>query len=413
MRSRWLVFAGAFVLIGVGAAINVFSVLTRPLAALRGWELADISLGYSIFTLCVAVMGIVAGKIVDVGPPRPVLAIGSACFGVGWYLAGIVTTIPLLYLSLALAGCGCGLTYNPTIATTLRWFPDIRGKVSGALLASAAIGPATISPIANGLIESLGVARALNVLGLAYGVSMIVVVALMRRPPANWAPTAAAARQSASPRPLIKESTWREMVRTPSFWLMFAVMAIGATAGTMMINSLSNMAQFQVGVSAAFAAALVSVSTLSNLVGRLVSGAGFDRFGPLWTLVGILTLMIVAMGGFALARSAGFFIAVVVVLGFAFGGVMVVFPPMTSAVFGVVNSGINYGVMFLAYAVGGFIGPRLATALFDPNGAGYLRAYLAAGALAIVGVALTLVLIRRDPIRRATEAYHRELTATM
>ncbi|MGM8138110.1 hypothetical protein [Enterococcus italicus] len=55
----------------------------------------------------------------------------------------------------------------------------------------------------------------------------------------------------------------------------------------------------------------------------------------------------------------------IIILGASFGGVLVVFPPLTSKTFGMKNSGVNYGIMFFGYSIGAFFGPQIAARFVD------------------------------------------------
>ena len=48
-------------------------------------------------------------------------------------------------------------------------------------------------------------------------------------------------------------------------------------------------------------------------------------------------------------NQALFFVALAL-LGFSFGALLVIYPPLTGSAFGTTNLGVNYGIMFLGYA---------------------------------------------------------------
>lgn len=400
-RNRWLVFGAAFVITFFIAAIAVFSVFRNPLVDEHGWDATDVSVAMSIYLLFLAISGIGSGRIADRYGATRLMYAGGALFGLGWFLTGYATSIPMLYLTLGvIAGAGCGIVYNPAIATTLRWFPDIRGKVSGLLLASAAIGPAILAPVANWLIESHGVGVALRILGLVFAVFIFACGWAVSSPPegfrpAGWTPPDVTVTSS-TPRDL----TWSKMIATPVFWMMIIMFAAAATSGNMLVSSVSAISQVQVGAvgamdAAAFGAVVVSVSTLANFVGRLSFGALYDILGGISSLILSLGLTIVAMTAMIWASQVAVFVVCVAVLGFAFGGVLVLFPPLTSQRFGMTNIGINYGIMFLGYALGGFIGPRLG-ATYISTTAVEPAAYVGAIVIALVGVGLAIAVAAMD-----------------
>ena len=137
-HNRYGILSAAFVVMFFVASIALFSVFLTPLSEQNGWSKTDVSLSYSIFQTVMAVTGIFSGRISDKFGPRKVMLVGGLVFGLGWFLTGMATSIPMLYICHGvIAGMGNGLVYNPTLTTAQRWFPDIRGKASGILLADS------------------------------------------------------------------------------------------------------------------------------------------------------------------------------------------------------------------------------------------------------------------------------------
>nr|WP_277348188.1 OFA family MFS transporter [Bifidobacterium sp. DSM 109957] len=398
--------AAAFVVMFFVASIALFSVFLTPLSEQHGWSTAEVSLSYSIFQTVMAVTGIFSGRICDKFGPRKVMLIGGFVFGLGWFLTGMAGSIPMLYLFHGLiAGMGNGLVYNPALTTAQRWFPDIRGKASGILLAAAAIGPATLSPIASFLSSTFGVSTALKILGVTFWAAITLGALFVSPAPADYRP------KGWNPPTENKQAgttgdegfDWKGMLSTPRFYVLLLVYAAAATAGTMLVGALSAIAQEQVGsvgamTAAAFGAMVVSINTLSNFVGRLAFGAFYDKFGAFRCLSVMLVVTAVAMVTMSFATTAPFFIGCVIVLGCAFGALLVIYPPLTGETFGTTHLGINYGIMFLGYALGAWIGPRVATSLYS-EAFGYRNAFYAAAVITVIGLIVALLLAAK--VKRA------------
>src|SRR3982751_1689033 len=89
--------------------------------------------------------------------PRPVAITAAVLYGSGTVLAGFSHTLPLLYLTYGvLGGAGVGLAYIVPVATLLRWFPDRRGMITGIAVAGFGAGALVTAPIAETLIEAVG-----------------------------------------------------------------------------------------------------------------------------------------------------------------------------------------------------------------------------------------------------------------
>lgn len=84
-------------------------------------------------------------------------------------------------------------------------------------------------------------------------------------------------------------------------------------------------------------------------------------------------------------------------------GVLVAFPPLTSRQFGMKNFGINYGIMFFAYAIASLVGPQIASQLIDTTAGinAYQTAFYVAALVAAVGLVLLVFLYRIDRKKRA------------
>ncbi|MBW3089441.1 OFA family MFS transporter [Bifidobacterium miconisargentati] len=413
--NRYGVLSAAFVVMFFVASIALFSVFLNPLSEQHGWTPAEVSLSYSIFQTVMAVTGIFSGRISDKFGPRTVMLVGGFVFGLGWFLTGMADSLPMLYICHGLiAAVGNGLVYNPALTTAQRWFPDIRGKASGILLAAAAIGPATLAPVANALSSAFGVSNALRILGVTFWVTITLGSLFVQPAPADYRPKGwnppvadkpAAATASAASVASDDDGSFdfKAMLASPRFYVLLAVYAMAASSGTMLVGAVSSISQEHVGAvgtmtAAAFGAMAVSISTISNFLGRLTFGALYDKFGAFKCLSIMLVVTALAMVAMSFAYNAAFFVACVIVLGFAFGALLVIYPPLTGETFGTKHLGVNYGIMFLGYALGAWIGPRLATGLHSEV-YGYRMAFYAAAGITLLGLVIVLLLAAR--VRKA------------
>src|SRR4029077_10871950 len=76
-----------------------------------------------------------------------------------------------------------------------------------------------------------------------------------------------------------------EIVRTPSFWILWLIYFAGAGAGLMVISSISGMAKTTMKEAAFIAVAVMAVG---NASGRICAGLLSDKIGRRWTLMLVL-----------------------------------------------------------------------------------------------------------------------------
>lgn len=389
---RKVILGASLVSIFVCGAISSFSVFRDILVESTHSTTAQVLLTLTINQITMACFGIVSGKIVDKIGPKLVMTLGGAIFGLGWFLTAFVSSIPMLYLATGMVvGMGNGLIYNPALNTCLKWFPEKKGTIMGCCLCAASAGTFALAKAGAWLCATFGQ------MGFAYfGIAFLVAGALagffMKAPAAT---TGAAVVADAGYDNSLDSLS---MIKTLRFWFMFILFILAATASTMMVGALSNIAQAQLGVSPLEAANFVAINALSYLVGRLLVGRVYDKIGPLKMLAVLLVLIIAALLGmrFVGSHMVGFILCLVV-LSLACGGLLVVYPPFTASQFGMRYQGMNYGIMFLAYAIGTLVGPQIAAGFVDSSlgAAAYSSAYVVAALVTGVGLVLCLVMSKK------------------
>ena len=128
--------------------------------------------------------------------------------------------------------------------------------------------------------------------------------------------------------------------------------------------------------------------TLSRAAGSLS-----DRFGAVGTMRATFAASLLA--GLLLYLSGEgkeiLFYLGLALTGFSFGSIMGIYPGFTSAQFGRKNNSVNYGIMFIGFALAGLFGPSLMNTLLGATGR-YQPAFLVSAALAAVGELLLALL---------------------
>jgi MFS family permease len=77
------------------------------------------------------------------------------------------------------------------------------------------------------------------------------------------------------------------------------------------------------------------------------------------------------------------------IVGLCYGAAFAVFPSAITDIYGLKNFGINYGLMFTGWGLGGIIGPMIAASMFDSVG-NYKSAYMLAAILLIISIGIAM-----------------------
>ena len=95
------------------------------------------------------------------------------------------------------------------------------------------------------------------------------------------------------------------------------------------------------------------------------------------------------------AHSLSYFILCICLVGFSFGGLLVVFAPMVKIIFGSRFYNRNYGLIFIGYGIGAFVGPKISASFYDSTGS-YVAGYI--GSAILAGAAILLVFIAKKMV---------------
>ncbi len=390
--TRWRVFAGVWIQSLFTSATAFFSLFALPLTTQFGWSSSDFSMAYTIYMFVYCAMGFAGGLLAEKLQPRTAVYLGLVFFASGWFLTGFASSLPQLYIFYGImAGAGAGTIYPACLPTALKWFPDKSGSISGLVQAGASCGPFIMSPIAQWLISTYGAQSACRILSVVFligvgSVAWMIVPCPEGWLPEGWTPSGERKKELGG-----RNYNTGEMVGTPVFWIMLIIFIFANAAGTMMVSATSPIAQKQIGQSAMTAAMCVSIMTLANMCGRIGFGFIYDRLKGWNSLILVLVLNALSMCMLTVAESLVYFIICISLVGFSFGGLLVVFAPIVRNVFGSKYYNRNYGLIFIGYGIGAFIGPKLSAGFYDSTGS-YVAGYIGSAVLALLAVALVFLL---------------------
>ncbi|HCC58367.1 MAG TPA: hypothetical protein DEQ47_14130 [Solibacterales bacterium] len=383
--SRWWRVAGGLSMNMALGTLYGWSVFVAPLEARFGWKRADTSMVFTIAVIVFALSFVVAGRIQDKFGPLVCSLTGGILVSLGFFLCSYTTSLGYLYVCFGvIGGLGNGFGYATPIPVMAKWFPDKRGLAVGLAVGGYGAGSAIFGPLAQlKLIPAYGLSATFQILGAIFLVMTMVGAVLLRNPPPAYRPDGwAPAAQSAAAR----EFTPGEMLRTPTFYLMWVGYALGCSAGLMVISQLVPFAKSMGIAAAALSTMTLVLGAAGNASGRILSGWMSDRLGRINVLRTMIAISIVAMPAlYAAGSNVALLYAGVFVVYWCYGTQLSVNGVAASDFWGTRNAGINYGLLFTAWGVAGIIGPRIGGVLYDRYH-NYQAAFHTAAVLAAVAL---------------------------
>ncbi len=384
-RERWTQLAlGMLCMMAISSPQYVWTLFTKPLAAKLGVPLSELQVTFSLLIVLQTFFSPFQGALIERFGPRRLIALGTVLSGLSWVLAAQVHSVGLLYLSYGVVGgLGTGIVYVGVVGQMVRWFPDRRGLAVGMVAAGYGMGAiATTFPIASALAQK-GLEATLWQFGLLFAVIGFIASQGLRSPQGVVLPEHTAKRTGAK---AATDVPTREMLRTPLFWLLFAMMTMMSTSGLMVTSQMATFAKdFGVaGVTVLGMAALPLALTLdrfTNGLTRPLFGWVSDRWGRENTMCFAFALEGVAMGLWLLTReNAVLFVLLSGVVFLGWGEIFSLFPSTLTDTFGTRYATTNYGWLYISQGIGSILGGPLAALMHEKLGSW----------MPVFGVAITL-----------------------
>jgi len=399
-------FAGMGINLALGI-LYTWSVISKRIPDDWGWNEDDKSLPYMLACLIFSLIMVPAGRMQDKISPRFVATIGGILVGFGFIIASMTTSLMVFVIGFGiLAGAGIGFGYASATPPAVKWFPASKtGLIAGIVVSGFGLASVYAAPLTTLLIANLGFKVAILLLGIAFLVVVVALAQILKPPPADYIPPGAAPANTDTKSNKKEDFLPKEMLTTWQFYIIWFMYVCGAGAGLMVISKLAAIADKQVGITMGFV--LVAVLAIGNGGGRILAGMLSDKIGRKATMficfvfqAFLILLLSIATGENALGKIAAMAI-ISALIGANYGANLSLFPSITKDFYGLKNFGMNYGLVFTAWGIGGFMLAKLAGAMYVRHQT-FAIAYYGASALLILAAIMTILI--KTPHRKLETA---------
>ena len=403
--TRWgqLIF-GIICMVMIANLQYGWTLFVNPIDQKYHWGRAAIQVAFTIFVLTETWLVPIEGYLIDKFGPRVMIGGSGVLVAIAWVINSVADSLFLLYVGAAIGGIGAGVIYGGSVGNALKWFPDRRGLAAGLTAAGFGAGSAlTVIPIAN-MIQSSGYQSAFLWFGLGQGIVVVLVALFLRAPEPGEvnAPAAPAVAQSK------RDYGPGEVLRTPVFWVMYAMFVMVGAGGLMATAQLAPIAKdFNVGgIPVSILGITLPALTFALSIDRVLNGFCRPFFGWVSDNIGRENTMFIAffaegVGIWFLYLNADdplLFVLLSGVVFFAWGEIYSLFPATCTDIYGRKFATTNYGLLYTAKGTASLLVP-LANVLQVATGS-WKVVFLVAAALNIVAAVMALVVLK--PMRTKT-----------
>jgi len=352
--NRWVqLCAGIIAMMAIANLQYAWTLFTKPLTASLHVTLAAIQVAFAAFIFAETWLVPFEGYLIDRMGPRLVIGIGGILVGAGWIGSGYASTVTGVIIWYTIGGIGAGAVYGGCTGNVLKWFPDHRGLCAGVVSGAYGIGTAvTVAPIEK-MIKASGYQHTFIFWGIVQGVIVFLAAMFIVAPrkgwfPKSWKPS------SKVPQAAI-DMTWWQMLKQPSFYVIYVMMTLVAFGGLVVTSQLKEIAGFY-KVDKVIIAWGLSAAILAIQLNRIVNGLTRPLWGWISDHIGRENAMFSAFlieglaiwGWLQTIHRPVMFVLLSSAVFFAWGEIFSLFPSITADLFGRKWATTNYGIVYTA-----------------------------------------------------------------
>ena len=399
----WYIVALGVVGSMMGAGIQAYALGTfvGPMTEDLGWSRTDISLGQTVSTGVMGVIGLFIGGLLDRRGGRMLMIVGAAVGGAGFILLGQVQELWQYYFVkgvILTAGMACMGPMIVNVAIS-NWFVHRRGRAIAISAMGLSVSAILFPSIAAWLIDNFGWRVAWAVFGVSVWIVILPAAAwIMRRrpedyglePDGGWQGNGANTKLNQR-RAEVDVMRWtrREAMRTPTLWLLILSFGLASTGiGAMLLHLIAYITDD--GFTRQQAAFAFGMNGVAGLISKPVWGLVVERIPTRYAAAALFGLV---GAGIALLLASPNLVAIAVaifVFGIGNGGMLTVQETVWADYYGRLTLGTVRSVgrpFTIIFSAGG---PVFAGAAYDLGGSYefafivFILASLAAAALILV-----------------------------
>jgi MFS family permease len=382
-----------------GIVISGIRIFDPALLEEFGWTRAELTFRDFLTFAIAGALGPAAGALADRFGVRRMMAFGASLLAVCLYFYSRLQSASQMYaihVAFAAVLASCGLIV--AIMLVSRWFVDKRGLAIGITVVGTSLGGMFFPQLNPWLIAGWGWRRAFVIQGIFPVLLLLLIALVIREFPADRGlePLGASGKPLAAAE--LPGLSYREALRTPTFWAL-AVVAMATFYAIMSAVAHLFLYCLDLGLDVQGAKWVLSAAFGMALIGKFAFGWLADHADHKRVFLGNLAIMLAGAALLATMRP-GWLWPAVALFGLGWGGLYSLLQLLTVESFGLKAAGKILGTITVMDAIGGGLGAWLTGLLYDGTGS-YQVPFAVLAGLVLVAL-LTATRIRGRELLEST-----------
>ena len=398
LHRAWLVLIGCCAIMsgGLGIICNCIGIFYAPVSEAMGFGMGQMSMTYTIRTLSSALAVPFISKYYRKGHFKAIVTLSALGAGGSLLAMGFFHSICQWCLASAVMGAmGCVIFTSASFLIN-NWFQEKTGFALGMSATFSGLAGALLSPAGTWIIGQFGWRAAYIALGgLSLALMLPFCVTVLDFSPAD---VGLEPYGAGSGRAVKTEYEARYFSRTDEtkVFALSVFLFLSIQCASSLTQHLPKMA-IQAGLSASLAALILSASMIGNILGKVVLGSLYDRFGL--KRITFLLQMLIGLAIFTFVFQAEIF-QIDFIAGVIFGTHMSLYtltlPLVVRAVYGSGRYSEIYPKIYAPASIVSAFSSTMVGVSYDLSGS-YTIAFVTLGTLAVLGGFALLELMRQRP----------------
>lgn len=374
-------------------AVYAWSVFRDPLTKQFGWSIAQVTWTFTISIFVLGVAAFFGGLWLNRKGPRVVAFTAAFLYGFGVFLASFSAhKLWWLYLSYGvIGGTGLGFGYIVPIAVLVKWFPDRRGLITGIAVGGFGAGALVTAPVAQHLIQQVGVLNTFAYLGIAFFIMIFAAGFFMQNPPIGWTPNGWTPTATQTAQRAKADYTLSSALARWQWWALWLLLFLNTSAGISLISQEAPIFEKLTSASAVVAAGMVGIVSIGNSVGRIFWAWVSDTISRRWTFAAMYILQFGLFWWLPSLSSVAVITVITFVILMCYGGGFGTMPAFAADYFGSRNVGPIYGLMLTAWGFASYFGPQMLVKLMSKEGS-YTRGLHLIACVVLISAILPIII---------------------